>query len=111
MFNLSTVRDWVASRLEEISDHGNVFVTEPTTEHGAISVDVDLQHTLAQVLLWPTGSLEIRIVDVESEKELVNEHREVAAPEELACVLESTRRLIRRRCVSQSPQAFKCPLP
>lgn len=60
-----------------------VVVSGPKWERSAVTVDIELPDTVAQVCLWPDGSLDMIALDFETEAELLNEHHEAFTKEAL----------------------------
>lgn len=91
---LDLLRAWASKLSEKYPAQGQVEVKEPSFPNGALTVDIDLDRTLAQVLLWPSGMLELRVVAVESSEEVATENHEVQDEHELAEVLRRAEMLV-----------------
>ena len=88
------LRGWASALAKKYSTQGQVEVKEPTFPNGAVTVDIDLDRTLAQVLLWSSGMLELRVVAVESGEEVTTENHQVQDEDELAEVLRRVEALV-----------------
>jgi hypothetical protein len=91
---LDFLRGWASSLTTVLQPGAEVEVQEPGLPNGALVVNVDASQTLAQVLLWPSGMLEFRVIAVESSEEAATESREIRTIDDLASVLRSVELMI-----------------
>ena len=91
---LDSLREWASMIADEYAPNGQVEVKDPLFANSAVTVDIELERTLAQVLLWPSGMLEFRVLAVESGEDLATEYHEVQANDELVGVLRKVAELM-----------------
>jgi hypothetical protein len=90
------VREWASTLRAAVLSSGEVVVGEPAFPSGGLTVDIDLDRTVGQVILWPTGMLELRVMAVESGDEVATESHQVRDAAELAAVLRRVEELVAR---------------
>ena len=91
---LDSLRKWASMAADEYAPNGQVEVKDPPFANSAVTVDIELERALAQVLLWPSGMLEFRVFAVESGEEVATEHHEVHGSDELVVVLRKVAELL-----------------
>lgn len=78
-----------------------VEVIEPRHPNGALTVNVDFSRTLAQVVLWVTGMLELRVIAIESGAEVATESHELKEGRELSEILQHVETLVQETQVGK----------
>lgn len=94
-------RRWASRLAETHRTDGEVDVLEPKYPNGAITVGVTLSRTLAQVLLWATGMLELRVIAIESGAEVATEVHELEDRQALSLVLQHAEDLVEKTQASE----------
>lgn len=98
-FNL--LREWATEIAVQYGPHGDIEVVEPGFPNAALTVDIELDRSLAQVLLWPTGSLEVRVVAIASGEAVATESHEMLGEDGLTELLAHTQRLLNKTQASR----------
>lgn len=73
---LSKVLDWLSSELNVFSVLGCVFDITESPEYAdmqSITVDFELNDNLCRLIFWETGSGHIEVIEIDSEKTLIDE--------------------------------------
>jgi hypothetical protein len=73
---------------------GCVRVEEPKHVNAAIVVDIELDHTVAQVLMWPNGMLDLHVISIDSGHDIALETCEIDSGDTLETVLARASELI-----------------
>lgn len=93
--NFDTLRAWAEAAQERLGARAEVRVQEPKFANGGLIVELELQRTVAQIMLWPSDMLDLIVLSTASPETVANEHHEVLDSDGLARILDHMERLLR----------------
>src|SRR5689334_12101423 len=92
--NSDRLKAWASILGAQYQGQGRVQVAESQHANGAIVVDIELDRTLAQVLLWPNRMLELHVIAIDSGHDVCLETHNIDSSDTLEAVLARASDLI-----------------
>lgn len=92
--NLERLRRWANHTKTAQERRGTVDIREPRFENGGLVVDMLLERAIAQVILWPSGMLDLTVLSTEPDGKEIQEHYEIKDEDDLTRVLNRVALLV-----------------
>jgi hypothetical protein len=84
---LFAMKDWFEENRINLANRGFSLNLRETPKDGrpklSSFVDIDFEDRMGRITLWSTGEVEITVLEVSTEQDVVNQHRQVNSTAEL----------------------------